>query len=410
MVKRISRDAVALIVLPDKFEKYLKFNHELNENAFAPQSKDYLRLVSGNTRALFPPESIFPVSVKDYLLIGDIFCCLKSEMKFIYRALLTQLLKLYYSCEAKSDNSYCTSEAKYFIYSERERKVKLRHARLLALWRNFSLNLVSDGDEGRTSDRTFPFYLSVPQGQSISLEYYIINILEHRKKFLQKLRRGVLFYKSRGLKLVMVHVSKNILLTQQVIDEVYITMDVGIVAIDYCVTYSKYSSGNYLWLSKKRNWICQKRQQGVVQHRTLTISFDEANPFRFSYIHTFLVPFHFQEFPLNYVKRSYRAFHSDAPVTTRFFSCFLLQTLPFGGRNKREGGINHREVRARGMHYAHYLERISTIEPESIGRNNAIETYQEGGALQIAQIQAVRQVPTDNLAYPRVFGTIGRRE
>lgn len=54
----------APVVLPDKFEKYLKFNHELNENAFAPQSKDYLRLVSGNTRALFPPESIFPVSVK----------------------------------------------------------------------------------------------------------------------------------------------------------------------------------------------------------------------------------------------------------------------------------------------------------------------------------------------------------
>ena len=61
--------------------------------------------------------------------------------------------------------------------------MKLRHARLLALWRNFSLNLVSDSDEGHTSDRIFPFYLPVPQGQSISLEYYTVNILERWKEF-----------------------------------------------------------------------------------------------------------------------------------------------------------------------------------------------------------------------------------
>ncbi|KYN39535.1 hypothetical protein ALC56_06028 [Trachymyrmex septentrionalis] len=265
MVKRMSRDAVALIVLSNKFEKYLKFNHELSEklHAFAPQSKDYLKLVSGNTiRAFSPPESIFPVSVNRLLIFDKV-------NKFFGNALAL--------CHVVTPS------------------------RII--------------------------------GENADLQ------------------------KSRGLKLVMVHVSKNILLTQQVIDVVY---------NDGCSV-------------------------GIVQHRTLTISFDEINPFRFLF-----------EFPLDYVKRSYRAFHSDAPGAPI--------TLPFGGRNKHEGGINHREVRARGMHYAHYLERISIVEPESIGRNNAIETYQEGGTLQIAQIQTVRQVPTDNLAYPGVFGTIGRRE
>jgi len=70
------------------------------------------------------------------------------------------------------------------FYLEREKEMKLRHARPPALRWNFSLNLVSDGDEGcgRTSDRIFPFYLPV-QGQSISLVYYMVNILERRKKF-----------------------------------------------------------------------------------------------------------------------------------------------------------------------------------------------------------------------------------
>lgn len=49
------------------------------------------------------------------------------------------------------------------------------------------------------------------------------------------------------------------------------------------------------------------------------------------------------------------------------------------------------------MHYARYLERISVVKPGSIERNNAIETHQKGGAVQIAQIQTVRQVLEDNL-------------
>ncbi|EGI58687.1 hypothetical protein G5I_13150 [Acromyrmex echinatior] len=491
MVKRMSRDAVALsllaVVLPDKFEKYLKFNHELSEklHAFAPQSKDYLKLVSGNTRAFSPNLfSSFCKLNRDYPFIGDTFCCLKSEIKFIYRTLLTQLLKLYYSCKAKSDNSYYCQEVNAGERPRAKRKDKECTCKAGLRGRQAEMGVrCRHSDEERTSDRTFPFYLPVPQGQSISLEYYTIVAVRDKKNLkpndeCKNLDCGVIFYllfeeignlvcrsrllifdkvnkvnkfsenalalchvvtpsriieentdlqKSRGLKLVMVHVSKNILLTQQVIDVVLelirsvlqVMGSTFINAIDYCVTYSEYSNGNYLWLSKKRNWIRQLHLHitiwrmtlkfsrpvpkpfnnsptsvGVVQHRTLTISFDE--------IRTFLAAFHFREFPLDYVKRSYRAFHSDAPGAPI--------TLPFGGRNKREGGINHREVRARGMHYAHYLERISIVEPESIGRNNAIETYQEGGTLQIAQIQTVRQVPTDNLAYPRVFETIGRRE
>lgn len=71
------------------------------------------------------------------------------------------------------------------LFRKREKKMKLRHARPPALRRNFSLNL-ADGDGGRKriSDRIFPFYLPVPQGQSIFLVYYMVNILKRRGKIL----------------------------------------------------------------------------------------------------------------------------------------------------------------------------------------------------------------------------------
>jgi len=61
-------------------------------------------------------------------------------------------------------------------------------------------------------------------------------------------------------------------------------------------------------------------------------------------------------------------------------------------RNEREGGINHRQVRTLGMRAA--PEKSGTadrlVQRRPIERNNAIEAHQEGGALQIAEIQIVR--------------------
>lgn len=77
-------------------------------------------------------------------------------------------------------------EAECFIQNERKRRNEDMRVRR-RLPRNFSLNLVSDGDEEhrRTerSDHIFPFYLSVARGQSIFLVYYTVNIFKRREKF-----------------------------------------------------------------------------------------------------------------------------------------------------------------------------------------------------------------------------------